>query len=119
MKRVAAKKKRRTRRKRHIRKTVTGTSVCPRMTVYRSNRKMYIQVIDDTTGTTVASASSMEKEFKDLRNNVENAGKIGVVLGDRLKKYNIEKVVFDRNGYLYHGIVKAIADGVRKTGIRF
>ncbi len=119
MKRVVEKNKRRTRRKRHIRKTITGTSECPRMTVYRSNSKMYVQVIDDASGNTVASVSSMEKEFRDLKNNVENAGKLGAVIGDRLKKLNIEKIVFDRNGYLYHGIVKAIAEGTRKAGIRF
>ncbi len=119
MKRVEEKNKRRRRRKRHIRKTITGTAACPRMSVYRSNKKMYVQVIDDTSGNTVASVSSVEKEFRDLKNNVENAGKIGAVIGERLKKLNIEKVVFDRNGYLYHGIVKAIAEGARKAGIRF
>ena len=119
MKRTVKKNKRRIRRKRHIRKTIIGSSESPRMTVYRSNSKMYVQVIDDASGTTVASVSSMEKEFKDLKNNVGNAEKLGAVIGDRIKQLNIDKVVFDRNGYQYHGIVKAIADGARKAGIRF
>jgi len=119
MKRIKEKGKRRVRRKRHIRKNISGSQSCPRMTVYRSNKKMYVQVIDDNTGNTIASASSMEKEFRELRNNVVNAEKIGITIGERLKKLKIESVVFDRNGYLYHGIVKAIADGARKAGIRF
>ena len=119
MKRVEEKNKRKIRRKRHIRKKISGTSECPRMTVFRSNKNIYVQVIDDTTGKTVASVSSMEKDFNNLRNNVENAVKLGTVIGDRLKKLSIEKVVFDRNGYMYHGIVKAIAESARKSGIRF
>ena len=119
MKRVDGKIQRRVRRKQHIRKKIKGSPTCPRMTVYRSNRKMYVQVIDDLSGSTLASVSTMEKEFRELGNNVENAGKIGAEIGERLKKKNIDKVVFDRNGYLFHGIVKAIADGARKAGIRF
>ena len=80
---------------------------------------MYVQAVDDTAGKTIASVSTMEKDFKDLKNTVENAEKIGAAIGDRLKKINVETVVFDRNGYLYHGIVKAIADGARKSGLRF
>ncbi len=119
MKRVEQKNKRRIRRKRHIRKKITGTQTCPRLTVFRSNAHMYVQAVDDAAGNTIASVSTVEKDFKDLRNTVENAEKIGVVIGERLKKMNVETVVFDRNGYLYHGIVKAIADGARKAGIRF
>ncbi len=119
MKRIEEKNKRKVRRKRHIRKNISGSQSCPRMTVYRSNKKMYVQVIDDISGATVASVSSMEKEFRELKNNVVNAEKIGIAIGERLKKLKIESVVFDRNGYLYHGIVKAIADGARKAGIRF
>ncbi|RKX92382.1 MAG: 50S ribosomal protein L18 [Spirochaetes bacterium] len=119
MKRVEEKSKRRVRRKRHIRKKITGTPTCPRMTVFRSNKNMYVQVIDDVAGNTIASVSTMEKEFKGLKNTVDDAEKIGVAIGDRLKKLKIETVVFDRNGYLYHGIVKAIADGARKSGLRF
>lgn len=119
MKRVEEKKKRRVRRKRHIRKQITGSPACPRMTVYRSNSKMYVQVIDDVSGKTLASVSTMEKEYRELKNTVENAAKLGAAIGDRLKKIKVDTVVFDRNGYLFHGIVKAIADGARKAGIRF
>lgn len=80
---------------------------------------MYVQVIDDTTGKTLASAGTVEKEFKDLRNNVEGASKLGEAVGKRCLDAGIKTVVFDRNGYLYHGIVKAIADGARKAGVQF
>jgi len=119
MKRVEEKGKRRIRRKKHIRKSISGTAIRPRMTVYRSARNMYVQVIDDTAGHTIASVSTMEESFKDLKNSVENAGKIGAAIGEKLKALKISSVVFDRNGYLYHGIVKGIADGARKTGIKF
>jgi len=119
MKRVVEKAKRRVRRKKHIRKSIFGTAERPRMTVYRSSKKMYVQVIDDNAGNTVASVNTMEKEFRDLKNSVENAEKIGAVIGERLKAKKISSVVFDRNGYLYHGIVKGIAEGARKAGIKF
>ena len=119
MKRVEEKGKRRRRRKKHIRKSIFGTAVKPRMTVFRSSRNMYVQVIDDNTGNTIASVSTMEESFKGLKNNVENAGKLGAAIGEKLKAKKISTVVFDRNGYLYHGIVKGIADGARKTGIKF
>jgi len=119
MKRVEEKGKRRKRRKKHIRKSVFGTAVKPRMTVFRSSRNMYVQVIDDNVGNTIASVSKKEESFKDLKNNVENAGKLGTAIGEKLKAMKISTVVFDRNGYLYHGIVKGIADGARKTGIKF
>ena len=119
MKRVEEKGKRRKRRKKHIRKSIFGTAVKPRMTVYRSAKNMYVQVIDDNAGNTIASVSTMEESFKDLKNNVDNAGKLGAAIGEKLKAKKISAVVFDRNGYLYHGIVKGIADGARKTGIKF
>ncbi len=119
MKRVKEKGKRRIRRKKHIRKTISGTAGRPRMTVYRSAKNMYVQVIDDNAGQTVASVSTVEKSFKDLKNNVENAGKLGAAIAEKLKALKISTVVFDRNGYLYHGIVKGIADGARKSGIKF
>ncbi len=119
MKRVIDKQKRRMRRKAHIRKKVSGTPSCPRMTVFRSSRHLYVQVIDDTAGHTIASASNVEAELKTLKNNVQDAEKIGAVIGERLKKKNIESVIFDRNGYLFHGIVKSVADGARKAGIKF
>ncbi len=119
MKRVEEKGKRRKRRKKHIRKSIFGTAIKPRMTVYRSAKNMYVQVIDDNAGNTITSVSTLEKSFKDLKNNVENAGKLGNAIGEKLKAKKISTVVFDRNGYLYHGIVKSIADGARKSGIKF
>ena len=98
---------------------MSGTPEKPRMTVNRSNKRMYIQVIDDKTGHTMASASTVELELRKMKNNKEDAEKLGQVIGERLKEKNIKQVVFDRNGYLYHGIVKNIADGARKAGIIF
>ena len=80
---------------------------------------MYVQVIDDTTGTTLVSAGTVEKELAALKNNVEGATKLGEELGKRCLEKGVKTVVFDRNGYLYHGIVKAIADGARKAGVQF
>lgn len=118
MKKVLDKQKRRLRRKHHIRKRISGTADCPRMSVYRSNQHLYVQVIDDTAGHTIASASSLEKDLKDLKNNVKDAEKLGQVIGQRLKEKKIEAVKFDRNGYLFHGMVKSVADGARKAGIK-
>jgi len=106
-------------RKMHIRKTLSGTPEKPRMTVFKSNKYMYVQVIDDAAGATIAFASTLEEACKAFKRNVEGAGKLGEEIGKRLKEKNVATVVFDRNGYLYHGIVKAIADGARKAGIAF
>lgn len=119
MKRVADKQTRRLRRKVHIRKSISGTADCPRLTVYRSSRHLYVQAIDDIAGHTLVSASTLEKDLRELKNNKEHAAKLGELVGKRLKDKNIEQVKFDRNGYLFHGIVKSIADGARKAGIQF
>lgn len=119
MNRIIDKKRKHARRKLHIRKSISGTALRPRMSVFRSNLHMYVQVIDDTTGTTFVSAGTVEKDLAGLRNNVEDAGKLGEILGQRCIDKGITTVVFDRNGYLYHGIVKAIADGARKAGVKF
>lgn len=113
------KERKRFKRKVHIRKTIFGTAERPRMSVFRSNKNIYVQVIDDIQGTTLASASTMEQDLKSLKVNIESGAKIGETIGNRLKEKNIDTVVFDRNGYLYHGVVKAVADGARKTGIKF
>jgi len=113
------KDRKRIKRKFHIRKRISGTAERPRMSVFRSNRSLYIQVIDDTVGKTIASASTLEKDLKDIKRNVEGAEKLGEIMGKRLLEKNITTVVFDRNGYLYHGVVKAMADGARKAGIQF
>lgn len=117
----------RLRRKKSIRKNVFGTGIRPRLSVFRSNLHIYAQLIDDESGRTLLSASSAVKELSE--GNVENTenmkGKtgvsfnVGVVLGKKILENNIESIVFDRNGYLYHGRVKALADGVRKAGVKF
>jgi large subunit ribosomal protein L18 len=113
------KDRKRLRRKIYIRKRISGTAERPRMTVYKSNRSISVQVIDDIKGNTLASASTLEKELKDIKATVAGAEKLGEIMGKRLLEKNIKTVVFDRNGYLYHGIVKALADGSRKAGIEF
>jgi len=111
--------RKRDQRKIHVRKNIEGTLEKPRMTVFKSNKYLYVQVIDDTEGKTLVSASSLEESLKAIKRNVEGAAKLGEEIGKRLKEKNVATVVFDRNGYKYHGIVKAIADGARKAGIQF
>ncbi|HAH60977.1 MAG TPA: 50S ribosomal protein L18 [Treponema sp.] len=118
-KKLNDKDRKRLHRKIHIRKSVYGTAERPRMTVTRSNKNLYVQVINDDEGKTLASISTMEKDFTALKPNVDGAAKLGEALGARLKDKQITTVVFDRNGYLYHGVVKALADGTRKAGIIF
>lgn len=111
-----------TRQKRHlrIRQTLAGTSETPRLNVFRSNKQIYAQIIDDTTGKTLCSASSIEKEV-DTKNgsNVEAATKVGTLIAKRAIDLKIEAVVFDRGGYLYHGRVKALAEAARAAGLKF
>ncbi len=118
-KRMNDKNRKRLHRKIHIRKSVFGTAERPRMSITRSNKNISVQVIDDNEGKTLALISTLEKEFAALKPNTTDAAKLGEALGARLKDKNISKVVFDRNGYLYHGVVKAFADGARKAGIEF
>ena len=117
----------RTKRKRRVRKKIKGTPERPRLSVYRSGKNIYAQIIDDLSGKTLVQASSVEKDFQEQAKGAEKsggntrggAGLVGKVLGDRAKAGGIEQVVFDRNGYIYHGRVKALADGVRETGVKF
>ncbi len=119
MKRVIEKNKRRVQRKNHIRKTLSGTATKPRLTVFRSNKNISLQVIDDVAGHTLLSATTLEAELKGAKSNIVGGTKIGQVIGQRLKEANIESIVFDRNGYKYHGVVKAIAEAAREAGIKF
>ncbi|MDR3140090.1 MAG: 50S ribosomal protein L18 [Treponema sp.] len=119
LRKMVEKDRKRLKRKTHIRKRISGTAERPRMTVTRSNRALSIQIIDDTKGHTLASASTLEKELRTIKATVEGAGQLGEILGKRLLEQNIKTIVFDRNGYLYHGVVKAMADGARKAGILF
>ena len=119
LKKMLEKDRKRLKRKIHIRKRVSGTVERPRMTVTRSNRSLSVQIIDDTKGNTLASASTLEKELQNIKATVAGASQLGEVVGKRLLEKNIKSVVFDRNGYLYHGVIKALADGTRKAGIQF
>ncbi len=119
MDRLAQKKIRRIRRKKHVRKLVTGSVERPRMTVYKSGRYLYVQVIDDQKACTLVSASNLEKDLRKIKSNVAGGEQLGQVIAARLKENKINRVVFDRNGYSYHGIVKSIAEGARKAGIQF
>ena len=119
LRKMLEKDRKRLKRKVHIRKKICGTPERPRMTVTRSNRRISIQIIDDTKGHTLACASNLEKELRDIKSNIVGAGQLGEVMGKRLLEKNIKTVVFDRNGYLYHGLIKALADGTRKVGIQF
>ena len=109
------------RQKRHtrVRGKVSGTSERPRLNVFRSETNIYAQVIDDTKGVTLVSASSLEKGFEGHGGNVEAAKKVGLMVAERAKAAGIEAVVFDRGGYLYHGRVKALAEGAREGGLQF
>ncbi len=103
-----------------VRAKVSGTTEVPRLNVFRSNQNIFAQIIDDTKGTTLVSASSIDKDLK-LANgsNIEAATKVGELIAKRAKKAKIKKVVFDRGGYLYHGRVKALAEAARANGLEF
>jgi large subunit ribosomal protein L18 len=102
-----------------IRRKVTGTTQRPRLAVHYSNQHIYAQVIDDSAGRTLVSASTMDKSFEKASSNIESAQKVGKLLAERAKGSNISAVVFDRGGHLYHGKVKALADAAREAGLQF
>ncbi len=102
-----------------IRKKINGVAAKPRLSVFRSNKEIYCQLIDDVTGVTIASASSRGKEVDAKGNKVEVAKLVGAALASKAKAKGIENCVFDRGGYLYHGRVKAVADGAREGGMIF
>lgn len=113
---------RRIRIKRRIRKRVSGTANRPRMTVFRSNKQIYVQLIDDLAGVTLVSASSMDKEVAEKSaelNKSEVAKLVGKLAAERAAGKGIDSVVFDRNGYLYHGRVQVLADAAREGGLKF
>lgn len=112
-------RKARDRRHRRVRKKLTGTPARPRLAVFKSNRYIYAQVIDDVQGVTLASASSQEKSFRSKPYTVETAGEVGKTLAERAGAAGVDTVVFDRGGYPYHGRVKALADSAREAGLKF
>ncbi len=109
------------RKKRHIRvrAKISGTAARPRLCVYRSLKNIYVQIIDDTCGKTLVSASTVEKEFETYGGNKDAAKKVGELAAKRALEKGIEEVVFDRGGYLYHGRVAALAEGAREAGLKF
>lgn len=114
------KEKREARIRRHVRvrKNISGTSEAPRLCVFRSNKAIYAQVIDDTKGITLVSSSSLELKLKN-GGNIEAASKVGKDIAEKCKKSKIKKVVFDRGGFLYHGRVAALAEAAREAGLEF
>ena len=110
----------RAKRIKRIRKKISGTPECPRMRVFRSNKHIYVQIIDDTSQKTLVSMSSGDKEFDGtgLKGKCEQAEKVGELVARRAKEAGIEQVVFDRGGNLYHGRVKALSEGARKGGLK-
>lgn len=109
----------RLRRKRSIRFKLQGTTTRPRLSVYRSNKHVYAQVINDESGATVAYASSLDKDVPETLKGVALAKKVGELVAERALSKSVGAVVFDRNGFLYHGQIKAIADGAREKGLKF
>ena len=109
------------RKKRHVRvrAKVSGTPERPRLNVYRSNANIYAQIIDDVNGVTLASTSTLEKDFEGATGNKEAARKVGKMIAERAKAKGIDTVVFDRGGYLYHGRVAELAAGAREAGLEF
>jgi large subunit ribosomal protein L18 len=110
---------RRDRIKKGIRKRISGSSERPRLSVYRSNKGIYAQIIDDVTGKTLVSASSLSKEFASIGSKSDQSTAVGKLVAEKAAAAGIKTVVFDRNGYLYHGRVKSLAEGAREGGLIF
>lgn len=109
----------RERRHRRVRRKVSGTAECPRLCVYRSNSNIYAQVIDDEKGVTIAQASTLDKAVKTKKSNKEAAKEVGTLVAKRAIEKNIKNVVYDRGGYIYHGIIKELAEAAREAGLEF
>ena len=109
----------RLKRKIRIRKKVFGTASKPRLAVFKSNKNIYVQAIDDLSQNTIATASSLSSDLKNEKLSVETSKKVGENLGEELSKIGIKEAVFDRGGYIYHGRVEAVAEGIREKGIKF
>ena len=113
---MSAKTERRTKLKFRVRNKISGTPECPRMSVFRSNKQIYVQVVDDLKGATLAAASSLGMEKMPKQ---QQAAKVGELIAQKAQEAGITTVVFDRNGYLYHGRIKELADAARKGGLKF
>ncbi len=112
-------KAQRERRHKRVRNKISGTAACPRLCVYRSNSNLYVQVVDDVAGNTLVQASTLDKEVKTKHANKEAAKEVGKLIAKRAMEKNIKEVVFDRGGYIYHGVVKEIAEAAREGGLTF
>lgn len=106
-------------RQKRVRAKITGTADCPRLCVYRSLKNISVQAIDDDKAVTIASASTLDKEVNTKASNIAAATEVGALIAKRLLEKNIKTVVFDRNGYLYHGKVEALANAAREAGLEF
>ena len=109
----------RERRHRRVRTKISGTAECPRLCVFRSNTNVYAQIIDDTKGVTLVQASTLDKEVKTKHSNKEAAKEVGTLVAKRALEKNIKTVVYDRGGYIYHGVVKELAEAAREAGLEF
>ena len=109
----------RQRRNLSVRRKISGTPECPRLCVYRSNTNVYAQIIDDVAGNTLVSCSTLDKEIKTKHANKEAAKEVGTLIAKKAIEKNIKKVVFDRGGYIYHGVVKELAEAAREAGLEF
>ena len=109
----------RERRHKRVRTKISGTSECPRLSVFRSNTNLYAQIIDDTKGTTLVQASTLDEEVKTKHSNKEAAKEVGALIAKRALEKKIENVVYDRGGYVYHGVVKELAESAREAGLKF
>ena len=109
----------RTRRHIRVRRKISGTAQRPRLCVYRSNSNIYAQIIDDVAGNTLVQASTLDKEIKTKYANKAAAKEVGTLIAKRAAEKNIESVVFDRGGYIYHGVVKELAEAAREGGLKF
>ena len=113
------KARKRQRRRWHIRKKVSGTAAIPRMSVYKSLQHMYVQLINDETGTTIVSASTVLKEVEGKASTSEGAAAVGKLVAEKALEAGVKKVVFDRGGFRFHGRVKSLADAAREAGLQF
>ena len=109
----------RARRHLRVRRKISGTAERPRLCVYRSNSNIYVQIIDDVAGNTICQASTLDKEVKIKHANKEAAKEVGALIAKRAKAKKVETVVFDRGGYIYHGVVKELAEAAREGGLKF
>ena len=112
-------KRERVRRHKRVRTKLSGTAERPRLCVFRSNSHVYAQIIDDTAGVTLVSASTLDKEVKTKHANKKAASEVGTLIAKRATEKNITEVVFDRGGYIYHGVIKELADAARENGLKF